>query len=594
MPDDRDSDRAIDQQLRLVAHSSIARNAATVDVEAELSGFQRRVAGLPAEVPLTPDRQEHSRQRARWFAAAAAIVLVVGGLVAVAFRGGDESAVVAPPSPDSTALPTVSSSIPTTATTVSTATTIAPAPEPASAEPATVVAGGVVTISPNEIVQRVCRDIVTATQLNAGASLVGQIVDGGWVTPERGADLSYPDCLGTESAGPVSFVVPVDVPAGSYEMCLTMPGQAAGCARVVVTAVADPPTDTTITEPGNLALDVGYFARRYIEEPPTFAIDRFDADGSAAGSLTDEELAPLVAHHVLPDGSTLTLEGPRPSGRCINRPLTRGDGATSTELAPELNEARSIGVTSSGVVIATRDVCPAGARWGDPGTRWEVVAFDPAGAEGPQTLFTRSADATQIQFDDGTVIVAMGEMLVDDISANGRYVALQDLYNTEDAKWHLVDLTAPGQLMTIASSCPIAGDIVGPPRFVGDGIVVVTRLCASIDTGDTSVEATMGIGDLQVEAVDLTAVDPGDAVVWHGSVPGLGADSYSSTAGLSARLAPDGTPWAIVTGGGGVETPSHTFVLHGGESIEITRDGYAAFAFDPADLVYPWDVLPSP
>ena len=117
-------------------------------------------------------------------------------------------------------------------------------------------------------------------------------------------------------------------------------------------------------------------------------------------------------------------------------------------------------------------------------------------------------------------------------------------------------------------------------------------LCAPIDTGDTSVESTMGIGDLQVEAVDLAAADPDAAVVWHGSVRGLGAHGYRSTAGLSARLAADGTVWAIVTGGGDVETPTRTFVLHGSASVEITRDGYAAFAFDPADLIYPWDVLP--
>ncbi len=714
MPDDHN----IDQQLRLMAHSSLERRAASLNVEAELTGFQRRVAGQPAEITLTPGREDHRRQHRQWFAVAAAGVLVLGGLVAVTFRGDDDS-FVAPLPVDSRPAPTVSSATPTAAPTITTITAAtAPEPEGASAEPATVVAGEVVTISPAGVVQRACRDIVTATLLDANAPLVGQIVDGRWVTPGSGdTDVTYPECEGTESDGSVSFVVPIEVPAGAYEMCLTEAGDRVACAGVRVAAAAnqrsacvaepqappslvdgsppgsatiesvgtarsarwgdpdspltvvqgldalvdpqplddavangravtagamqalvipvgDPPIseimialrDTTdaclrlyrvgpgllldeatelarkwvdalaagdpVAGQGHVTVDAEYFARRFTNEPPTFAIDRFSADSRAAGSLTNEEVALLFTRHVLPDGSTLKLAGPRPDGRCINQPLTRTGGAGGASSA-ELTEARSFGVTPDGLVIIGRDVCPAGTRWGDPGTHWELIAFDPSAGDEPRILFTRDADPTQIQFDDGTVIIAMGEMLVDDISADGRYVAVRDLYHTETSKWHLIDLTAPGQLKLIDSSCPLAGDIVGQPRFIGDDIVVVARLCASLVTNAPSSADQIGSGDLRIEVVDLTPSVPDAAIVWHGSVSGLGPHGYSRTAGLSARLAADGTPWVIVTGGGDIETPSRSFVLHGGEHTEISRPGYDSFAFDPLDLIEPWDVVAS-
>jgi hypothetical protein len=305
-------------------------------------------------------------------------------------------------------------------------------------------------------------------------------------------------------------------------------------------------------------------------------------------------MAPLFPGFTLADGSTIELEGDRDFGRCANQSLTRVSGGLPEPLHSDLTEARSIGVTSTGMVIAGRDVCPAGTRWGDPGTRWELVALDPAAqASEPTILLTRESDPSQIQFNDGQVVIAMGEMLVDDISPDGRYVALQDLFHTEKSKWHVLDLETPGQVLPIESTCELAGDIVGPPRFVGDGIVVVARVCGEPHTGSASPYEQIGSGDVQVEAIDLTATEPSERIVWHGSAPGLGADSYTRTVELSARRDDDGAMWAMLTGGGGVELSSHTFALHGDDAIEITRAGYWMFAFDPADLISPWDELPA-
>ena len=62
---------------------------------------------------------------------------------------------------------------------------------------------------------------------------------------------------------------------------------------------------------------------------------------------------------------------------------------------------------------------------------------------------------------------------------------------------------------------------------------------------------------------------------------GLGADGYSRTAGLSARLGDDGTVWALLSAGGDVERQGRTFMLHSDTAIDITQDGYYDVAFDP-------------
>lgn len=334
-------------------------------------------------------------------------------------------------------------------------------------------------------------------------------------------------------------------------------------------------------------LDVPYFGRRYIVDPPYFEIDEFAPDGATTRTFTAEEALGLIPRFELADGSTLTL-APEAQGRCDDSPLIRQSDESSGPLSDLLPAARSIGVTPDGVVIAARDVCPDGTRWGDPGTRWELVAFDPETSEAPEVLLTRQPDANQIQFDDGEMVIANGAMLIDGVSPDGRYIVLRDLYNIEQSKWHLLDRESPGEPLPVDSTCELAGAIVGPPRFVGNDLVVVARLCATLHVANPTPYDAHGDGDVQVEAVDLNATAPSQRIVWHSSVPGVGAHGYSGTVGLSAQLAPDGSVRAILSGNGDVEEPGITLLLHGDSWVEITRPDHS-LAFSPADLVSTWD-----
>jgi hypothetical protein len=356
-----------------------------------------------------------------------------------------------------------------------------------------------------------------------------------------------------------------------------------------------PPATTTPSIPESSVpsaapaeLDVGYFGRHYVDATPYFAIDEFDADGTLLRTLSGDELASLVPRYELPDGQALALDGPRPEGRCVNRPLTPAPH-------PDLTVARSVGVTSQGVVIAGRDVCPDGVRWGDPGTHWELAALDLTASDpSVSVLQTLQPEPSQIVFQSADAVVAVGEPIIDSISANGRYVALREGYNSEQTRWHVVDLEAPSEMLDIDSTCELAGDIVAPPRFIGNDIVVVARLCAPLDIAEpANAQQGRGIGDVQVEAVDLAATLPSERIVWHSSVPGLGADGYSRTAGLSARLGDDGAVWALLSAGGDVERQGRTFVLHSNTATDITQDGYYDVAFDPTQLITPWDEPPA-
>jgi hypothetical protein len=431
-------------------------------------------------------------------------------------------------------------------------------------------------------VQRACGAIFTLAPTAGSTGTAGQIVAGVWRPAPDGdvTAVTYPACDGERSASAVAVVVPSDVPPGDYDICLTMPGDIAGCAPVTV----DPPESRTSTSTviGDVVLTSEYLGRRPLERPPFFAIDRFAADGTRLGTLSDAEVASLSPIHTLGDGSTVELRGESPpQGRCANLPLVRSSGGAPALLHPELADARSVIVTATDVVVAGRDVCPPGTRWGDPGTRWELVAVDLAGDDPTVVVLqTRQADPSSIQYDDGDVVVAVGELRPGGASPDGRYVSLLDLYHNERARWHVIDLEQPGEMLALATTCPLAGDIVGPPNFVGADVVVVARVCAAFTVADEPVNGpSFGDGDVHVEAVDLGTDTPGARVHWHSSVSGLGFDSYSRTVGLSARRDDDGGFSALLTAGGGVELPSRTFALRGDMAREITQPGYLSFVF---------------
>ncbi len=347
-------------------------------------------------------------------------------------------------------------------------------------------------------------------------------------------------------------------------------------------------TRESIEAPGHDAIAFGYFGRRF--ESTRFRIDEFDATGAVVGTVPDDQMAALFQPHTLADGTTVRLDGNRSGSRCTNQPIVRSGGSNSGAVDLGVSEARSIAVTDDGIVLATRDICPTGTRWGDPDTYSELIAIDPAPEQASVVVLqTWPSDADQIVFEDESQVFALGERTIADVSPNGRYLSVRELYASDASRWILLDLSDNSATLTPASACDDAGDIVGPPRFVSDDVLVIARLCEPLNAGDDSA----GEGDVQVEAVDLATQQPGGRIVWNASVAGLGVDEFTRSVELGARQTPSGTIWALVSGNGGLETSSQTFALHDSEVTEITRRGYHKFAFDPADLITEFDTPPN-
>lgn len=697
------NDDPLDQQLRRIAETSMERRAEAVDTDLALGDHRARLQDPPTAAG-------HDR---RWFAAAAAVIIFAAGITAIAWPRSAES-------PDLVATETVAT-LPSTTGTVSvttdrpteTTTTAISTTEAAQASPSTVEAGGSVEITPAGSVQRTCNDIVTLASADSDQPrIVGQIA-GNWVpAPSDGTPVTYPACQGITSGEAVSVSVPVNVPGGTYQLCITHPGVPAGCATVTIetaaidgaectsepltppslvdgsspgdgvieeqaggrlvrwgdtdspfavteglgfpideswldnaiangriitagdwqattVAVGDPPisgitiflrntTDgciriydvgpglysdeaNTLAEEWVAALasgapiapsehsDIGldYFGRRYAGSgAPFFEIDEIGPTGATTGTLPNDQIASLFSRYSPSDGTTVRLDGHPSEARCANRPLVRSG---APKAADAVNEARSIAVTPAGTLLATRDVCPPGTKWGDPGTYSELIEFDPASVNPAVTrLRTWESDPDQIAFEDGSGVIAFGEHALGDVSPDGRYASTSELYESDSRRWSLLDLNDNATTLSPPSICERAGDIVGPPRFVGDNVVVLARLCATLHTGAD----TQG-GEVQVEAIDLAAVQPADSIVWNSSVPGLGVNEFTRSVDLSARRDSNNTIWAIVAGNGDLEVSSQSYALGGQEIVDISRLGYQTFAFQAEDLITQFDSPPN-
>jgi len=190
---------------------------------------------------------------------------------------------------------------------------------------------------------------------------------------------------------------------------------------------------------------------------------------------------------------------------------------------------------------------------------------------------------------DAEVVALFGERTLGGASPDGRYGSVREFIASDVRRWTVLDLDDGATPVELPSVCERVSDIVGPPRFVASDIVVVARICLPPAAGD---DPDVTNSDVRLEAVDLAAEQPGDAIVWSGSVPGLGVDRFSQSVGLSARRAADGSIWVIVSGNGDLEASSQTYVLHDDTSFEITRRGYETFAFRPAELITEFDSLP--
>lgn len=637
-------DDQLDAELRRRAADAMARRAESVDPDADRAALEQRIAASGASAVTSRPRSS------RRLLAAALVLFFVGSIVAaIAFWQRDDGSVVVdrlpgtttPSTPVATTEPTPSTSPDTTeatrSTTSTTSTTDAPvdtdattssisttgstvASSPPSTDPDVVTASTIIApvlcreapVAPPSLVDGSPTGEVTVTTVEGGSQLarwgaadspsaVFQVLDGevdlSWfeANPElivaRGSFEAVAIPVADPPAGPITIYVR-DATTGCAQAYGVGPGLLVDEARRVATAWVEAlAAGSAVEPPASTRTSAGFVGRRITEAAPFLALDRFDADGQLTGTLSADELRALVAPPPLPDGSVVTLDGERPQGRCENVPLTRATDGVGAPLHPDLAAARSFGVTADGVVIAARDVCPDGTRWGDDGTSWELVALDVAAATPTvETLLSRPSDPAAIEFDDGTRVIAMGEMLVEDISPDGRYVGLRDLHIVDQWRFHVVDRTAPGSVLAIESSCVAAGDIVGPPRFLDDDTVVIARVCATETPADPLAAIPFGDGDVQVEAVDLDR-PAGEQVRWHTSVAGVGPHAFNRSVGLSALAGSADAPVAILTAGGDIEASTRSFVLADDTSTEITKPGYTAFAFDPADLIEPWDTL---
>jgi hypothetical protein len=207
-----------------------------------------------------------SRSQARhWLAVAAAAVLVIGGVVAIAWTRatGDGTAnssqpVETPPvttddGASTTPSPTISSTseapLETVAETSAPTATAVLAMSRAVAEPATVRAGEAVTIAPAGIIERACDfRFRTTRQDGSTAGQVGVISPGSWAAADA-VQGDEPNCNGVEMAtdDPLTFRIPRNMPAGTYEICLTTGPDVVGCALVVVQGLPNEATATPAT-----------------------------------------------------------------------------------------------------------------------------------------------------------------------------------------------------------------------------------------------------------------------------------------------------------------------------------------------------------
>jgi hypothetical protein len=589
------NDDQLDEQLRRLARRSIERRASAVDTDAAFSDHPGQLNSS-----RSPDRS-----RRRWLAAAAAAAVAVAGVAALAWPRSETDPVrvatetVAPPpvltdSASTTTEPVPATTAPATAVTAATADC-----EATPLTPPSLVDG---TPSGEPVVEeqdgaRIVRWGASDSPFSVSQSL-GSPIDVSWLDDalESGRAITAGDWQATTVAvgdPPISGITIYlrDIASGCVRVYSVGPGlfsdQAEALAQNWITALS---TGSPTAAVGHADIGAPYFGRRITPfDEPFFEIDEFTTSGAVTATLTNDQVSSLFADAALSDGTNVRLGGTRPDGRCINRPLIVSGAAQPQDLTSVVGAARSIAVTASGTLLATRDVCPDGSRWGDPDTSSELLAVDPT-ATNPTaaTLRTWPSDPGQIVFDDGTIVIASGEYTLGEVSPNGRYVTLREQYDSDAARWELLDLDDAAATLLPPSRCDTVGDIVGPPRFVDDALVVVARVCAPPASADNQGSA----GDVQIEVIDLANGPTESSIVWSNSIPGLGVNAFTRTVDLSARQAGDGTVWAIVSGNGDFEVSSQTYALDSDTAIELTRIGYQDFAFQPADLLTQFDSPP--
>jgi hypothetical protein len=573
-----------------------------------LADVEARVAAAwDGEVPTTIRVGSSATERSSrpLLVAAAAVVLLVAGSCVWLLARDDGGAVVSTPTVPETPAPTTtattSTSEPSFTTTTDPSTTLAPI--------------ATVATLPTAPVDRVCTTPVAPPSLVDGSPTGERSTFDGYVewtgsgsnsVRQNLSSTEDPTSLmaGSLTAGrtALAWVIPVgDPPLGRISITVVRAGVLEGeepCALMYSVgpglmdqevrdlaadwvAFWDDGTPVPSSTFAGITLPTDVVAQRYIDEAPFVAAEVLGPDGRLVGTVDQSLVQAAAAGPTLADGRRLELADRSPVDRCTNQRLEIVDGDQRSPVHPDLLEVESVVATPSGIIVATRDVCPDGARWGDPGTRWEMVMYDPNVTEGPDvvTLASREPDLSvdYVMFQTDDVVYAVGDVEVASIDPEARFVGVREAYSTEEWRFHVWSLSDPGQPLELPSDCP-AGDstIVAPPRFVGDGVAVV-RFCA-FDGRDGLVDEG---APLFVEHVDLSGPRP--ALLSSTRLPEGLVPSYSMALQASAYL--DGSGLWMLINGNDVEQPTTTYVVHDGTVVDVSRRGYSGLAFLVEDLI---------
>lgn len=556
----------LDTRLRALASASLDREAAAAPVDDDLAAVRARADARPALA-----RSGRHRSWTRLAVAATLVLFATGAVALLATRDGDDEIVA----PSATERPSTGTAPEPSAPTTSVAFEM----PLGLADPPVVGPGMTVMITPASEVRRNCQDIAFVDlRTDDGFVYRGLVAPYGWDTS---VPPDVPACEGELTAAPLEVRVPEALGRGEYRFCIVGDGVAEGCALVevrgVLTSTTVPATTTTSPLPTPDTLPVGYVERRFVDEPPYFELREVAPDGSLLGQPTAEVLDELLRREIVTGvgGNVRLLPEEQLYGRCDGREVAPAGG--STEVPPELaTPARSLAATMDGVVVFGVDVCPEGAQWGDEGTRFELRRIDLA--TGTTTvLHVRESGDGNTFFEDRDVVYAGGELLVESVSPDGAFVAVAEPYTTENVRYHVFSAESAGDPVELGSACPDPHDLVGPPQFVGDGRVVVARECSPVEEE---------VGGLIVELVSLETREP----LWSVAVDGVAIDSYSHTVSLDAAEV-EGRVWALVSGSAGVEQPIRAAAVTDG--VEQPLPGDAIVAFDPQELIEPWDPYPA-
>lgn len=587
----------LDDHLRATAHrwfdaaTEPARTDSRSEVDAALAEVLARAGAGGSAV------RGRGRQR-QWAVAASIVALLAGGIFlattldgAGQLRSGDATV----PSTGPSALPvTTIAAAPTTS--AAPVPTTAPVEVPADdtlalAEPDVVTAGDAVTITvnPSAVVPRQCVDAVVVAVYDGARrdgrpTTVGEVGASGAIVPfDPDTDRA---CDPAPSAEPVAVPLPAALTEGEYRWCISPSEAPEGCAAVTIVAAVPEPVA------GSGRAPVPYVVRRSLlaADPATrlmFELRDIAPDGTDLGPST-ADVVDLAGFPVdLGGGVAMGLSptewaGPV-DGRCRTSTISlRGTPQAPPRDGPAIPGGSSMVGNASRVVVG-RDVCPDGTRWGEPGTYFELVAYDPAVAVPEPTQLVRiDPDPAAVLFDDGNVVYSTDALGAASISPSGDHVGVTQFLNTEQARWHVYGTLAPGAPLVLGSACASPGDIVGRPSFTSADVVVVARRCEPAATGPSG---------LVVEAVSLTDLSP----VWSQQVDGVAISGYTAAVLDVSSTFVDGELWVIVASSAGVEQPVRAALLHDDDEIDVTRpdvpDVYG-YAFTAAELVDLSDVMP--